>query len=308
MSPNVAGAAVPSMIVDNQAEVRDFLTSRRARLTPDQAGLTSFGARRVPGLRRTEVAQLAGVSVEYYIRLERGNLAGVSETVLDALASGLQLDESERAYLFDLARAASSAAGRRRSPRPPAHELRPSLQRLLDSMISIPAFIRNGRLDVLGINMMGRALYSLAYETSTRPVNLARFVFLDPRAHVLHPDWAASANTTVSILRAEAGRDPYDKALSDLIGELSTRSEEFRIRWAAHNVELHRIGSKHFRHPEVGDLNLSFDALDVPGEPGWTLTAYSAAPGTPDADNLALLASWAATHLAARTAGQRLTQ
>lgn len=297
MSPNVAGAAVPSMTVDNQAEVRDFLTSRRARLTPDQAGLTSFGARRVPGLRRTEVAQLAGVSVEYYIRLERGNLAGVSETVLEALATGLQLDESERAYLFDLARAASTTATRRRSPRSASHELRPSLQRLLDSMVAIPAFIRNGRLDVLGINTMGRALYSLAYEMPTRPVNLARFVFLDPRAHVLHPDWAASANTTVSILRAEAGRDPYDKALSDLVGELSTRSEEFRIRWAAHNVALHRVGSKHFRHPAVGDLNLSFDALDLPGEPGWTLTAYSAAPGTPDVDNLALLASWAATHL-----------
>lgn len=285
------------MVVDNRAEVRDFLTSRRARLTPDQAGVTSFGARRVPGLRRAEVAQLAGVSIEYYIRLERGNLTGVSETVLEALAAGLQLDESERSYLSDLARAASTTGTRRRSPKPATRELRPSLQRLLDSMVAIPAFIRNGRLDVLGINTMGRALYSLAYETPIRPVNLARFVFLDPRAHVLHPNWAASASTTVSILRAEAGRDPYDKALSDLVGELSTRSEEFRTRWAAHNVELHRIGSKHFRHPEVGDLNLSFDALDVPGEPGWTLTAYSAAPGTPDADNLALLASWAATHL-----------
>ena len=295
------------MIVDNPAEVRDFLTSRRARLTPDQVGLTSVGARRVPGLRRAEVAQLAGVSIEYYIRLERGNLTGVSTTVLEALAAGLRLDESERAYLFDLARAASPTGTRRRSRKPPAHELRPSLQRLLDSMVAIPAFIRNGRLDVLGINLMGRALYSLAYETPTRPVNLARFVFLDPRAHLLHPDWAASANTTVSILRAEAGRDPYDKTLSDLVGELSTRSEEFRTRWAAHNVELHRIGSKHFRHPEVGDLNLSFDALDVPGEPGWTLTAYSADPGTPDADNLALLASWAATHLVG-TAGQRMTQ
>nr|WP_041789731.1 helix-turn-helix transcriptional regulator [Microlunatus phosphovorus] len=293
--------------MDNRAEVRDFLTSRRARLTPDQAGVTSFGARRVPGLRRAEVAQLAGVSIEYYIRLERGNLTGVSETVLEALAAGLRLDESERTYLFDLARAASPTGSRRRSPKPQARELRPSLQRLLDSMVAIPAFIRNGRLDVLGINAMGRALYSLAYESPTRPVNLARFVFLDPRAHLLHPNWVASASTTVSILRAEAGRDPYDKALSDLVGELATRSEEFRTRWTAHNVELHRIGSKHFRRPEVGDLNLSFDALDVPGEPGWTLTAYSADPGTPDADNLALLASWAATHLVG-TAGQRMTQ
>jgi hypothetical protein len=137
----------------------------------------------------------------------------------------------------------------------------------------------------------------VAFEAPTRPVNLARFVFLDPQAYVLHPDWSASANTTVSILRTEAGRDPYDKALSDLIGELSTRSEEFRTRWAAHNVRLHRTGSKNFHHPAVGDLNLSFDALEVPGEPGWTLTAYSAPAGTTDADNLALLASWAATNL-----------
>lgn len=295
------------MIVDNRTEVRDFLTSRRARLTPDQAGLTSFGARRVPGLRRAEVAQLAGVSIEYYTRLERGNLGGVSEAVLDALATGLQLDESERAYLFDLARAASATGVRRRSPKPPARDLRPSLQRLLDSMVGLPAFIRNGRLDVLGINAMGRALYSLAYEQPKRPMNLARFVFLDPRAHLLHPNWSDSAGTTVSILRAEAGRNPYDKALSDLIGELSTRSEEFRIRWAAHNVRLHRTGNKHFRHPEVGDLNLSFDALEVPGEPGWTLTAYSAAPGTADADNLALLASWAATHLLSPTVSTSIT-
>lgn len=284
------------MIVDNRAEVRDFLTSRRARLTPQQAGLDSYGARRVPGLRRSEVAQLASVSIEYYIRLERGNLAGVSESVLDALAEGLQLDESERAYLFDLARTATAPARPRRGAGAARQErLRPSLQRLLDAIVGLPAFIRNGRLDVLGINPMGRALYSLAFEQPRRPVNLARFVFLDPRAHLLHPHWAASANTTVSILRTEAGRDPYDKTLSDLIGELSTRSEEFRTRWAAHNVRLHRSGSKHFRHPVVGDLNLSFDALDVPGEPGCTLTVYSAGPGTPDGDNLALLASWAAT-------------
>ena len=283
--------------MDNRTEVRDFLTSRRARLSAEQAGLTSHGPRRVPGLRRSEVAQLAGVSVEYYTRLERGNLAGVSEGVLAALATGLQMDESERVYLFDLARAASTSG---RPPRP-AHTgsrpVRPSLQRLLDAMVGIPAFIRNGRLDILAINTMGRALYSLAYEQPHRPVNLARFVFLDPRAHLLHPHWPASANTTVSILRSEAGRDPYDKDLTDLIGELCTRSEEFRSRWAAHDVRLHRFGGKHFSHPAVGDLNLSFEALEVPGEPGWTLTAYSAEPDTPDADNLTLLATWAVTNL-----------
>jgi transcriptional regulator with XRE-family HTH domain len=288
--------------MDNRTEVRDFLTSRRARLSPEQAGLARYGARRVPGLRRGEVAQLAGVSIEYYTRLERGNLSGVSEAVLDALAAALQLDESERVYLLDLAKAASAPATPRRPPKPAVHELRPSIQRLLDSMVGIPAFVRNGRLDILGINAMGRALYSLAFEQPSRPVNLARFVFLDPRAHLLHPNWSDSANTSVAILRTEAGRNPYDKGLSDLVGELSTRSDEFRSRWAAHNVRLHRSGTKHFRHPAVGDVNLSFDALELPGEPGLTLTVYSAEPHTPDADNLALLASWAATNLEATPA------
>jgi transcriptional regulator with XRE-family HTH domain len=294
--------------MDNRTEVRDFLTSRRARLSPEQAGLISYGARRVPGLRRAEVAQLAGVSIEYYTRLERGNLSGVSEAVLDALAGALQLDESERVYLFDLAKAASAPATPRQPPKPAVQELRPSIQRLLDSMVGIPAFVRNGRLDILGINAMGEALYSVAFEQPSRPVNLARFVFLDPRAHLLHPNWSASANTSVAILRTEAGRNPYDKGLTDLIGELSTRSEEFRTRWAAHNVRLHRSGSKHFHHPAVGDLHLDFDALELPGEPSLTLTAYSADPGTPDADNLALLASWAATNLQAAPASTSADQ
>ena len=282
--------------MDNRTEVRDFLTSRRGRLSPEQAGLTSQGARRVPGLRRAEVAQLAGISIEYYIRLERGNLAGASEAVLDAVARALQLDDSEQAHLFDLARAASAPSRRRRQPRPPTRELRPSIQRLLDAIVGLPAFVRNGRLDVVGIKDMGRALYSLAFEQPGRPVNLARFVFLDPRAHLLHPNWSDSARTTVAILRTEAGRNPHDKGLTDLIGQLSTRSEEFRTLWAAHDVRLHLTGTKHFRHPVVGALNLSFDALELPGEPGLTLTVYSAEPGTPDADNLTLLASWAATN------------
>lgn len=308
VSPSSVRFVPTVVVVDNRAEVRDFLTSRRGRITPEQVGLSSYGARRVPGLRRAEVAQLAGVSTEYYTRMERGNLSGVSEPVLHALAAGLQLDESERVYLLDLAHAASPTATSRRSQRPAARELRPSLQRLLDSMIGVPAFIRNGRLDILGINLMGRALYSLAYEQPARPVNLARFVFLDPRAYLLHPHWPDSASTTVSILRTEAGRNPYDKALSDLIGELSTRSEEFRALWAAHTVQLHRTGNKHFRHPAVGDLNLSFDALEVPGEPGWALTAYSAALGTPDGDNLTLLASWAASNLPTNTTDKKAHQ
>lgn len=281
--------------MDNRTEVREFLISRRARIGPAQAGLAIGGARRVPGLRRAEVAQLAGVSVEYYTRLERGILAGVSEAVLDAISGALQLDESEHVYLTNLARAASSPNTPRKPRRAAKQEIRPSIQRLLDSMAGVPAFVRNGRLDLLATNTMGMALYSLAFENPGRPVNLARFIFLDPRAHLLHPNWSDSANTSVSILRTEAGRNPYDKALTDLVGELSTRSEEFRTRWAAHNVRLHRSGSKHFKHPEIGDLHLSFDALELPGEPGMTLTAYSAEPGTPDADGLSLLASWAAS-------------
>ncbi|HEY5981737.1 MAG TPA: helix-turn-helix transcriptional regulator [Microlunatus sp.] len=285
--------------MDNRTEVRAFLASRRAKITPEQAGLDSHGARRVPGLRRAEVAQLAGVSVEYYTRMERGTLAGVSETVLGAVARALQLDESERVYLFDLARAAGGQDRARQQRRPPRQEVRPSVQRLLDSMGEIPAFVRNGRLDVLASNALLRALYVDAFDTTKRPVNLARFVFLDPRAHLLHPDWSASADTSVSILRTEAGRNPYDKALTDLVGELSTRSEEFRTRWAAHDVRLHRSGTKHFHHRAVGDLHLAFDALELPGDAALTLTAYSAEPDTPDADNLSLLATWAATQLPA---------
>jgi transcriptional regulator with XRE-family HTH domain len=302
VAPTPAGSGRSVEGMDNRSEVRDFLASRRARLSPEQVGLSRYGSRRVPGLRRAEVAQLAGVSVEYYTRLERGNLGGVSEAVLDSLVLALQLDESERAYLFDLAKAASAPSTPRGPRKTTAQEVRPSIQRLLDAMTGIPAFVRNGRLDVLAINAMGRALYSQAFDSPTRPVNLARFVFLDPRAQLLHPSWSDSANTSVAILRTEAGRNPYDKGLTDLVGELSTRSEEFRTRWAAHNVRLHRSGTKHFHHPAVGDLHLSFDALELPGEPGLTLTAYSAEPGTPSADNLALLASWAATNIEAEPA------
>jgi transcriptional regulator with XRE-family HTH domain len=210
-----SGRSVEDM--DNRIEVRDFLASRRARLSPEQARLTSYGSRRVPGLRRAEVAQLAGVSIEYYTRLERGNLSGASEAVLDSLVGALQLDESERAYLFDLANAASAPNTSRRQRKTTAQEVRPSIQRLLDALIGIPAFVRNGRLDILEINAMGRALYSQAFETPTfdspgRTVNLARFVFLDPRARLLHPNWSDSANTSVSILRTEAGRTRTTKA------------------------------------------------------------------------------------------------
>jgi transcriptional regulator with XRE-family HTH domain len=279
--------------VDAKGEIREFLTSRRARLTPDQVELTSYGPRRVPGLRREEVAVLAGVSLPYYTRLERGNLSGVSESVLEALARALQLDDAERAHLFDLARAAQPAAPKRR--RRTQQRVRPSVQRLIDAMTGVPALVQNGRLDILSANTLGQALFSELYVDPVRPANHARFVFLSPRAPDFYRDWARVANDTVSILRTEAGRDPYDRDLSDLIGELSTRSEEFRTRWAAHNVRIHRTGSKDFHHPVAGDLSLTYEMLDLSGDSGLAVLTYTAEAGSKSAEALDLLASWTAT-------------
>jgi transcriptional regulator with XRE-family HTH domain len=279
--------------VDPKGEIREFLTSRRAKLTPDQVGLTSYGPRRVPGLRREEVAVLAGVSVPYYTRLERGNLSGVSESVLEALSRALQLDDAERAHLFDLARAAHTATPKRR--RRTQQRVRPSVQRMIDAMTGAPAFVQNGRLDILAANALGRALFSELYVDPVRPVNPARFVFLSPRARDFYGDWERAASDTVAILRTEAGRDPYDGALSDLVGELSTRSDEFRTRWAAHNVRIHRTGEKDLHHPVVGDLSLTYEMLDLSADSGLVIVAYTAEPGSKSAEALDLLASWTAT-------------
>jgi transcriptional regulator with XRE-family HTH domain len=283
--------------MDDRKDVGEFLASRRAKITPQQVGLATYGRRRVPGLRREEVAMLAGVSTDYYAKLERGNLAGVSDAVLEAIAHALRLDDAEHAHLRDLAAAANSAP-RTRRPTTPTSTVRPSVQRILDGMTGVAAFVRNARLDILATTQLGRALYSPAFEDPSRPVNLARFNFLDPHAHDFYPNWDDAANTSVALLRTEAGRNPYDKQLSDLIGELSTRSETFRTRWAAHNVRLHRSGTKHFHHPVVGDLDLAFEAMDLSADTGLTLTAYTAEPNSPSADGLALLASWAATQQA----------
>jgi transcriptional regulator with XRE-family HTH domain len=282
--------------MDHRAEIRDFLATRRARITPEQAGLQPGGGRRrVPGLRREEVAVLAGVSTDWYVRLERGHIGGVSEEVIDAVARALQLDEAERTHLFNLARAAKTAKAPRRRTKP---TLRPSVQRLLDSMTTTAAFVRNGRLDILAINALGRALYAPVFDDPSHRANIARFNFLDPRAQDFYSDWDDAANTTVALLRTEAGRDPHSRELSELIGELATRSDAFRTRWGAHNVRLHRAGVKSFRHPVAGPMGLDFDAMDLPSGTGdkLTLTAYTAEPGTPSGDALALLASWAATH------------
>ncbi len=282
--------------VDTKDDIREFLTSRRAKITPEEANLPTYSLskRRVKGLRREEVALLAGISVEYYTRLERGNATGVSEDVLEGLARALHLDEAERSHLFDLVRAANlSAAGHSRR-RPSQERVRPTVQRLVDS-IAAPAYVRNRRLDLLAANALGFALYAPVFEDTTGTPNIARFIFLNQRAGEFFVDWDGIANDAVAILRAEAGRDPYDKRTSDLIGELSTRSDEFRVRWAAHNVKFHRTGTKALHHPVVGDLTLDYEALELAGDAGQRILVYNAEPASPSAESLDLLASWAAT-------------
>jgi transcriptional regulator with XRE-family HTH domain len=287
------GRSVEDM--DNRNEVREFLMSRRAKLTPEQAGLTASGNRRVSGLRRNEVATLADVSVEYYAKIERGNLAGVSDGVLDAVARALQLDDAEREHLFHLARVAHGGAEAVRRRRPKTWVPRPSLLRALDVITDGPAFVRNGRMDILATNPLGAAFYDRVLDGPGQG-NLARFNFLDERSHDFYPDWEAASDISVAILRTEAGRDPRDKQLHDLIGELSTRSEAFRARWGAHNVRRHGAGTKNFHHHVVGDLTLSYEGLELTAEPGLSFLIYTAEPGSQSQERLDLLASWAATN------------
>lgn len=286
------------MGIDVRTEIRDFLSSRRARLTPEQVGMPSFGGgvRRVPGLRRHEVAMLAGVSVDYYTRLERGSLKGVSDSVLDGLVSALQLDEDERVHLWDLARLAN--AGVKDMHRNVPTRVRPGVQRLLDAITGAPAWVRNERGDVVATNELGHALYSPMFAGPGRPVNTARFTFLDPAAKEFFPDWAQTARDAVAILRAAAVSNPCEPGLVTLVGELSTRSEEFRTWWAAHDVRVHRAGKKRIMHPIVGELRLDYEALDLVADPGLVMFSYSAEPGSESERSLSLLGSWAATERA----------
>lgn len=295
---------------DQREQVREFLSSRRARLTPDQAGLPLYGGnRRVKGLRREEVAMLAGVSIDYYVRMERGNLSGASDGVLEALANALRLDEAERDHLFALARAAGPGRNRRRVV---PKTVRPVIQQVLDAMTDAPAWVRNGRHDIVAMNALARALYSpvlsspVAGPTPRRPANTTRFVYLDPAATEFFVDYDAIANDAAAYLRLEAGRSPHDKDLIEMVGELSTRSELFRRRWASQDVKFHRSGKKRLRHPAVGLLDLNFESMELPSEPGLQLNVYTADPGTPTADGLKLLASWAATQEATSPARERL--
>jgi transcriptional regulator with XRE-family HTH domain len=280
--------------MNNASEVREFLTSRRAKITPQRAGLPLYGRqRRVSGLRREEVALLAGISVEYYTRLERGNARGVSDDVLEAVSRALQLDEAEHAHLLDLARAANAHRPPRRSATPQG--VRPSIQRIVDALSEIPAFVQNGRLDILYANELATALYSDMLQDPVQPPNAARFIFLDPRAHTFYVDWDSVAGSIVAALRGTAGRNPYDRAFSDLIGLLSTRSQEFRARWASHDVRFHRSGTKRVHHSLVGDLTLAYETLELPADPTLTLVTYSADPDSPSEAALQELARWSAT-------------
>jgi hypothetical protein len=280
---------------DLRNEIREFLRTRRARITPAQAGLPAYGGnRRVAGLRREEVALLAGVSVDYYVRMERGTLAGTSDGVLSALAEALHLDDAERDHLFSLARQSHSTGGTRKRKSPVS--VRPAIQQVLDAITEAPAWIRNGRHDIIAANQLARALYSPVLALPRRPANTTRFVYLHPEeAREFFVDYDQIAKDAAAMLRLEAGRNPHDKALIELVGELSTRSEMFRRRWASQDVRYHRSGRKRLRHPVVGQLDLDFEAMQLPSDPGWQLNIYTAAADTPTSDALKLLASWSAS-------------
>ncbi|MFJ2618835.1 helix-turn-helix transcriptional regulator [Glutamicibacter sp. NPDC087344] len=289
---------------NDRANIREFLTSRRSRITPGQVGLPEGSRRRVPGLRREEVAVLAGVSPEWYTRLEKGNIAGVSVEVLQAVATALQLSEEERTYLLELAQSARGTY--RRSTRKKSQE-QPAEHRqwLLDSMTGSAALIRNGRLDMLASNHLSRALLRPMFDSDTSKahgyVNFARFHFLDPAAKEFFADWEGGAHATAALLRVEASREPHDAALRELIGELSTVSREFGELWAKHDIRFIHEGLKNLNHPEVGPLELYYQTLSTPTQRGseMQLTTYTARPGSADADKLALLSSLAGNHIQA---------
>ncbi|MGW6118494.1 helix-turn-helix transcriptional regulator [Nocardia sp. NPDC055165] len=284
--------------MDNQSEVREFLRTRRARITPARAGLpTGTGHRRVPGLRREEVALLAGISVDYYARMERGNLTGVSDEIVHALARALQLDDAETQHLQDLTRAAKPAPATTRRPKRTSDQtVRPTLQRFLDAITGTPTWVRNRRMDYIVGNALARELLSPLLTDPSNEANNARFVFLNPAARLYYPEWERGADDIVATLRTYATQNPLDKGLTDLIGELVTRSDAFRHRWSAHNVRFHRTGIKRIHHPDVGDLEFAYEAMELPDTPGWTMFGFTTEPGSPTEERVKLLGSLAATN------------
>ena len=279
--------------MDHRDEVADFLRSRRDRLTLEQAGLVAGGRRRVPGLRREEVALLAGISVDYYAKMERGDLRGVSPEILESVARALHLDDAEVDHLVDLAAASSHLAPTRRKSATPS-PVSPNLRRVLDAITEAPAWIRGRRMTIQATNALAGALYRPVLADEVSRGNLARFLFFSPAARAFFPDWEHNADDVVATMRIYAGHNPTDKALTDLVGELVTRSEPFRTRWAAHNVRHHRSGTKRIHHPEVGDLTLHYEGMELPEHPDLFMYVYTAQPGSPSDEGLRLLGSLAA--------------
>ncbi|MFT4210892.1 MAG: helix-turn-helix domain-containing protein [Microbacterium sp.] len=280
--------------MDQRNDVGEFLRSRRDRVTPERAGVIGGGRRRVPGLRREEVATLANISVDYYAKMERGDLRGVAPEILDALATALLLDDAETDHLHDLARAADPHPLRARRPRPDP-VVRPSFQRFVDAVTGAPVWVRDRRMNLITANVLGTALYQPLLDDADGHGNTARFMFLSPAARSFFPDWEQGADDIVATMRTYAGQNPRDKQLTDLIGELVTRSDAFRIRWGAHNVRHHRAGIKRIHHPAVGDLELVYEAMDLPANPDWFMFGYTGEPGSPTEERLRLLGSLAAT-------------
>ena len=285
--------------------LREYLTTRRERITPSDAGLPAFGGRRrVKGLRREEVAMLAGISPEYYTRLERGAATGISPEIVDSVATALRLDGDERVHLDRLVSALTPAARRKRRATKPGL-VSPGVQVMLDALQDLPAVVFNAHLDIVAINDLGRALYSTHYLGQERP-NAARFLFLDEdRARRFWPEWEKLADDVVAILRVQAGLNPEDPTLVELVGQLSTRSEEFRIRWAANNVRAHRAAVKLFNHPLIGQVALPAETMTLTAAADHILTVFTPQPGTPEHDALRLLASWNAENASAATADRR---
>ncbi|MGZ0148804.1 helix-turn-helix transcriptional regulator [Kribbella sp. WER1] len=276
--------------MDRRAELSEFLKSRRARVQPEELGIKVYsGRRRVPGLRREELAQAAGVSADYYVRLEQGRTDNVSQEILDAVADVLRLTDDERTHLALLAKPVRRAPRRR-----PAQRLRPGLQALLDAMPDVPAFVLGPRMDVLGWNRLAAALIADFDGMDRKERNIPRLVFLDPASRDFYPEWATVADETVGYLRMYAGRYPDDPELAELIGELSIRSPEFRDHWARHDVKDKTFGSKTQHHPLVGDITVRYETLQPPGEPDQLLVTYTVEPGSASEQNLRLLASWTA--------------
>ncbi|MCX4985796.1 helix-turn-helix transcriptional regulator [Streptomyces sp. NBC_00572] len=280
--------------MDHSTEIREFLRTRRARITPEEVGLTPHpGARRVPGLRREEVAQLAGVSVDYYVRLERGRTQGVSRTVLEAVARALRLDDAERSHLFDLAHPTPDRPRRKRALSP--QRVHPTLYQALDA-IGAPAMVLGRRMDILATNRLGAALYTDFQARPHAERNFLRYLFLDEAAHALYGDqWDKAAAETVATLHLYAGSHPDDPQLTELVGELSLRDQDFRRMWADHDVRTHATGTKHLHHPLVGDLALDYVTLNVAGAPDQSLVILTPEPTSPSAEALSILASWTGT-------------